>query len=73
MSVRCGYKEPWGRVCRLDRPCPVHEGVVCWCGDRASLGCTIAVSLVCGAPLCPSHECKIPGHWAAKVNDGEKP
>lgn len=56
-GVRCGYREPWAPICRRERPCLSHEDLKCWCGEQAWRGCTIAVSLVCGAPLCLDHEC----------------
>jgi hypothetical protein len=61
-GVRCGYREPWAPICKAERPCHRHESLMCWCGDRANHGCQVAVSLVCGAPLCEIHHCRCDGH-----------
>lgn len=37
--------------------CDKHRADKCWCGAQAVRQCSVAGSLVCGAPLCADHEC----------------
>ena len=46
--------------------CDEHASKRCWCGAQATTECSIAVSLVCGAPLCEEHECRYDGHSRVK-------
>lgn len=60
--MRCIYNEPWIGRCTSptlhnEEVCDVHSQRRCWCGSQGVRGCTIAVSLCCGMPLCSEHEC----------------
>lgn len=41
--------------------CEKHAEYRCWCGAQATHNCDVAVSLVCGAPLCDNHDCHYTG------------
>jgi hypothetical protein len=55
--VKCNFNEPWIGRCKNEKPCPKHDTKYCWyCGYPATSGCSIAGSLVCGAPQCDEHK-----------------
>jgi hypothetical protein len=57
----CKFDEAWVGICKkplVDGDfCDKHKTQVCWCGAQATRNCDIAMSLVCGAPLCSEHGC----------------
>lgn len=63
----CPFDEAWMGRCgkELDKGidfCPKHLGQKCWCGEQAVKNCSMASSLVCGAPTCGEHECAHVSH-----------
>jgi hypothetical protein len=66
-QLKCSYEEPWLGGCTKEvisgkAYCGYHIGIKCWCGAKATHGCSIAVSLMCGNSLCDDHECNFRGH-----------
>lgn len=57
----CGFLEAWVGRCTNTAPCVKHTTQTCWCGKQATRNCDVTGTLVCGAPLCAEHECKIGG------------
>lgn len=58
---KCAYQPAWtdcqNEAESGERFCSEHGEKKCWCGQQATHECGIAVSLVCGQPLCDDHEC----------------
>lgn len=57
-EFKCNYDKPWQGTCQtpvnspLER-CDEHKDrVCCSCGAPATRDCSMASSMVCGAPLC---------------------
>lgn len=68
MDKGCPYDEPWIGRCGKDikegtspHRCGKHDGYDCWCGKPGVRGCSVAVSFVCGRPLCEDHKCNRKG------------
>lgn len=68
----CSFIRAWSGRCTKPAAyeggtmCDEHASKRCWCGDQAVTECSIAVSLVCGAPLCGEHGCRYDGHSRSK-------
>lgn len=57
ISRKCNYNIPWVGWCNNNQPCPEHDNLKCKCGKKATHGCSMASSLVCGRPLCDNCSC----------------
>lgn len=58
----CAYNDCYVGICQNERPCEKHGELKCWCGQMAVRNCGIAVTFVCGQPLCKAHSCNQTGY-----------
>lgn len=67
MNNVCKFDRAWVGICgepTIENSdfCEYHSKQKCWCGAQATHECEVASTFVCGARLCPEHDCCYVAH-----------
>jgi hypothetical protein len=70
--MKCRYTLAWVGPCEKEAQpgldvCSTHANKKCWCKKQAYQECSIAVTLVCGRPICNDHGCNLRGYGLTGV------